>query len=112
MRMLGSVALSLCWVASGRLDGLISLRPVRSVDVAAGQLIVREAGGEVAFPDAGYDGVAPGLGLDMRSRVVAAASEPVLALLMRTAEKVGAQFRRAHSRPWQGSEGSTAQDQG
>src|SRR4051794_20715686 len=88
MRMLGSAALSLCYVASARFDGLISLRPMRSVDVAAGQLIVREAGGHVAFPDAGYDGVAPGLGLDMRSRVLAATSEPILELLVATAEKV------------------------
>jgi myo-inositol-1(or 4)-monophosphatase len=88
LRMLGSAALSLCYVASARFDGLISLRPMRSVDVAAGQLIVREAGGHVAFPDAGYDGVAPGLGLDMRSRVLAATSEPILELLVRTAEKV------------------------
>jgi myo-inositol-1(or 4)-monophosphatase len=89
MRMLGSAALSLCYVASARFDGLISLRAMRSVDVAAGQLIVREAGGHVAFPDAGYDGVAPGLGLDMRSRVLAATSERILELLLRTAETVG-----------------------
>jgi myo-inositol-1(or 4)-monophosphatase len=88
MRMLGSAALSLCYVASARFDGLISLRAMRSVDVAAGQLIVREAGGYVAFPDAGYDGVAPGLGLDMRSRMLAATSEPILELLVQTAEKV------------------------
>jgi myo-inositol-1(or 4)-monophosphatase len=88
MRMLGSAALSLCYVASARFDGLISLRPMRSVDVAAGQLIVREAGGHVAFPDAGYDGVAPGLGLDMRSRMLAGTSERILELLVRTAEKV------------------------
>jgi len=42
----------------------------------------------VAFPDAGYDGVAPGLGLDMRSRVLAATSEEILRLLVETAEKV------------------------
>jgi myo-inositol-1(or 4)-monophosphatase len=88
MRMLGSAALSLCYVASARLDGLISLRGMRSVDVAAGQLIVREAGGEVAFPDAGHDGVAPGLDLDMRSRVLAATSEPILAGLVTVAEKI------------------------
>ena len=110
MRMLGSIALSLCYVASTRFDGLVSLRPVRSVDVAAGQLIVREAGGEVAFPDRGHDGVAPGLGLDMRSRVVAAASRPILEQLVGTAEKVDAQFRRAHSTPWRDSDELTAQD--
>ena len=95
MRMLGSAALSLCYVASARFDGLISLRAMRSVDVAAGQLIVREAGGMVAFPDAGYDGVAPGLDLEMRSRVLAATSEPILELLVETAEKVRPQPGRA-----------------
>ena len=112
MRMLGSIALSLCYVASTRFDGLISLRPVRSVDVAAGQLIVREAGGEVAFPDRAHDGVPPGLGLDMRSRVVAAASRPILDLLVGTAGTVDAQFRRAHSTPWQDSGESTAPEPG
>jgi myo-inositol-1(or 4)-monophosphatase len=74
MRMLGSAALSLCYVASARFDGLISLRGMRSVDVAGGQLIVREAGGQVAFPDDD----APSLGLDMRSRVLAATSPAIL----------------------------------
>jgi len=97
MRMLGSVALSLCYVASARFDGLVSLRPVRSVDVAAGQLIVREAGGRVAFPDADGDGGAPGLDLDMRSRVIAGSGEAVQELLLGTAAKVRGQFRRAHS---------------
>jgi myo-inositol-1(or 4)-monophosphatase len=72
LRMIGSIALSLCFVASARFDGMLSLRPSRSVDAAAGQLIVREAGGEVSFPDA--DGERPlsaGLDLEMRSRVVA-----------------------------------------
>jgi hypothetical protein len=62
--------------------------------VAAGQLIVREAGGEVAFPEA--SGGAK-LDLAMRSRVVAATSPPILELLTRTARKVHEQFRRAHS---------------
>jgi len=69
VRALGSVALSMCCVADARMDGMVSLRQVRSVDVAAAQLIVREAGGTVVFADAGDD---PGLGLDMRSRVAAA----------------------------------------
>lgn len=72
VRALGSVALSMCLVAAGQLDGMLSLRAVRSVDVAAGWLIVREAGGAVALPDV----PAPaGLDLGMRSRIVAASSE-------------------------------------
>ena len=59
-------ARSLCLVAGGRFDAMLSLRAIRSVDAAAGQLIVREAGGAVAFPDIeGGDLRAPDL--DMRS---------------------------------------------
>jgi myo-inositol-1(or 4)-monophosphatase len=72
VRAIGSVALSLCFVATGRLDGMVSLRPVRSVDTAAGQLIVREVGGAVAFPDAAEDPLQVPLDLGMRSRVLAA----------------------------------------
>ena len=72
VRALGSIALSLCWVAAGRLDAMLSLGPSRSVDAAAAQLIVREAGREVAFIDAGNDLGGVSLGLDMRSRVLAA----------------------------------------
>jgi myo-inositol-1(or 4)-monophosphatase len=74
LRTYGSVALSLCLVADGRLDAMLTLREVRSVDVAAGQLIVREAGGAVLFPEAGP---AASLGLDMRSRALAARSSEV-----------------------------------
>jgi myo-inositol-1(or 4)-monophosphatase len=70
VRALGSVALALCLVADGRVDAMASLRAVRSVDAAAGQLIAREAGAALAFPEAG-DLEAP-LELSMRSRVLAA----------------------------------------
>ncbi|MGD9764409.1 MAG: inositol monophosphatase [Candidatus Binatia bacterium] len=43
----GSAALDLCWVASGRLDGYWEWR-LGPWDVAAGALIVREAGGSVS----------------------------------------------------------------
>jgi myo-inositol-1(or 4)-monophosphatase len=49
LRAIGSIAISLAYVATSRFDGMLSLRPCRSVDAAAGQLIVREAGGAVAF---------------------------------------------------------------
>src|SRR3954468_3172722 len=79
LRMIGSIALSLCFVASARFDGMLCLRPSRSVDAAAGQLIVREAGGAVSFPDAGGGGpLSAGLDLDMRSRVFAGATASIL----------------------------------
>jgi myo-inositol-1(or 4)-monophosphatase len=74
IRVLGSLALALCHLADGRVDAVASLRPrgVRSIDIAAGQLMVREAGGAVALPDApGPFGDAP-LDLEGRSRIVAA----------------------------------------
>src|SRR3954466_1455195 len=75
LRMIGSIALSLCFVASARFDGLLSLRPARSVDAAAGQLVEREGGGEASCPDADGDRLlSAGLDLDMRSRVVAGAT--------------------------------------
>ena len=82
LRMLGSIALSLAYVASSRFDAMLSLRSSRSVDAAAGQLIVREAGGSVAFPDAEADPLAASLSLDMRSRVLAAANAELLAGLV------------------------------
>jgi myo-inositol-1(or 4)-monophosphatase len=50
LRALGTIASSLCQVAAARFDAMVSLRRCRGVDAAAGQLIVREAGGVVAFP--------------------------------------------------------------
>lgn len=83
LRAIGSIALSLCWVAGARFDGMLTLDPCRSVDAAAGQLIVREAGGAVAFPDAGSDALDASLDLGMRSRVVAASNPSILDGLLR-----------------------------
>ncbi len=47
----GSAALNLCYVACGRLDGFWE-RPLNAWDLAAGSLLVEEAGGVVA----GYEG--------------------------------------------------------
>ena len=70
VRAVGSIAVSLSYVAAGRFDGMLSTRAARSVDVAAGQLIVREAGGRVSFEGHGLDGA--GLGLEERYQVAAA----------------------------------------
>jgi myo-inositol-1(or 4)-monophosphatase len=51
LRALGTIAASLCQVAAARFDGMVTLRRCRGVDAAAGQLIVREAGGVINFPD-------------------------------------------------------------
>jgi myo-inositol-1(or 4)-monophosphatase len=82
LRMIGSLALGLCWVAGGRFDAMLSLRSVRSVDAAAGQLILREAGGAVLFPDIDTDLAAP-LDLDMRSLIAAARTQTLATELAR-----------------------------
>jgi myo-inositol-1(or 4)-monophosphatase len=46
MRRLGSAALDLCYVACGRLDGFWD-KNLKAWDIAAGALIVQEAGGAV-----------------------------------------------------------------
>lgn len=49
LRGLGTIASTLCQVAAARFDGMLTLSRARGVDAAAGQLIVREAGGLVCF---------------------------------------------------------------
>lgn len=78
IRVLGSVAMTLCLVAAGQLDAMLSLRPIRSVDAAAAQLLVKEAGGAVAFP------ADDELTLEMRSPVLAARDEKLLERLRTT----------------------------
>jgi myo-inositol-1(or 4)-monophosphatase len=81
LRAIGSIALSLCQVAAIRLDGMVSLWRCRAVDAAAGQLIVRESGGLVAFP-AFEDGLDAPLDLAPHSAVVAARTPEALAQLV------------------------------
>ena len=71
LRIMGSLALSLCHLAAGRVDAVCSLKPARSVDIAAAQLLVRERGLAIDLPDAPPFDAAP-LDVEGRSRVVAA----------------------------------------
>jgi myo-inositol-1(or 4)-monophosphatase len=71
VRIMGSLALSLCYLAAGRFDAVISLKPARSVDIAAAQLLVREGGLAIDLPEAPPFDEAP-LDVEGRSRVVAA----------------------------------------
>ena len=71
LRIMGSLALSLCHLAAGRADAVCSLKAARSVDIAAAQLLVRECGLAIDLPEASPFGRAP-LDTAGRSRVVAA----------------------------------------
>jgi myo-inositol-1(or 4)-monophosphatase len=73
LRIMGSLALSLCHLAAGRVDAVCSLKGARSVDIAAAQLLVRERGLAIdLFEDPPFE-AAP-LDVEARSRVVAGAS--------------------------------------
>jgi myo-inositol-1(or 4)-monophosphatase len=83
LRAVGAIAVSLCQVAAARLDGMVTLRRCRAVDVAAGQLIVREAGGSVAFTECASPLGAPLEEMGPVSPIVAARSDAALAELAR-----------------------------
>jgi myo-inositol-1(or 4)-monophosphatase len=78
LRVMGSLALSLCHLAAGRLDGVCSLKGARSVDVAAAQLLVREVGLAIELVDGSRFAEAP-LDLIGRSRVAAAGNAELCA---------------------------------
>jgi myo-inositol-1(or 4)-monophosphatase len=80
VRVMGSLALTLCHMAAGRIDGACSLKPARSVDIAAAQLLVRECGLAIdLFEDPPFD-AAP-LDLVPRSRCAAAGTPELAAAL-------------------------------
>jgi myo-inositol-1(or 4)-monophosphatase len=85
-RVMGSLALTLCHLAAGRVDAVCSLKPARSVDIAAAQLLVRERGFAIDLPDRPPFAEAP-LDVSPHSRVVSAV----------TAELCGELYRRLTS---------------
>jgi len=75
LRIMGSLALSLCHLAAGRVDAVCSLKSARSVDIAAAQLLCTEVGLAIELFDVEQPfGDAP-LDLEGRSRVVAGGNE-------------------------------------
>jgi myo-inositol-1(or 4)-monophosphatase len=87
LRVMGSLALSLCHLAAGRVDGVCSLKEARSIDIAAAQLVARQCGCKIELFEDPPFALAP-LDLGQRSRVVAAATpdscEALAAALRRT----------------------------
>jgi myo-inositol-1(or 4)-monophosphatase len=77
VRVMGSLALSLCHLAAGRVDAVCSLKEARSVDIAAAQLLVRERGLAIELVDDPPFAAAP-LDLVTRSRVVAAGTRELV----------------------------------
>jgi len=88
IRSPGSIAVGLCYVACGRYDGMMTTRPCRSVDAAAGQLIARTAGATLQFA-AGDIADAP-LDLNARYDLTAARTPTDLGVLLEAQEAVHA----------------------
>ena len=82
LRIMGSLALSLCHLAAGRVDAVCSLKPFRSVDVAAGQLLVRERGLSLAQADLDEPFDSAPLDLVPRSRIAAAGTDELCRLVV------------------------------
>jgi myo-inositol-1(or 4)-monophosphatase len=83
IRVPGSIAVALCYVAAGRYDGMITTRNSRSVDAAAGQLVARAAGAAVEFAGGGLEDAT----LDLAARFdVAAARTPADLAVLREAQ--------------------------
>ncbi len=82
VRVMGSLALSLCHLAAGRVDAACCLKDIRSVDIAAAQLLLGELGIAIELFDDPPLALAP-LDLVTRSRVAAAASPELVAALSR-----------------------------
>jgi myo-inositol-1(or 4)-monophosphatase len=80
LRVVGSIAITLSYVAAGRFDGMLSARTCRSVDAAAAQLILRESGGSLAFGDVPLEQAR--LDLEDRFPIVGAADDTGLRTLL------------------------------
>jgi myo-inositol-1(or 4)-monophosphatase len=83
LRQMGSAALSLCYIASGVMDAHVDIRDmVRTTDVAAGLLILKEAGGAYMI-----DGTKDGdleLSRDRTLKLVAASTHWILDEILKT----------------------------
>jgi myo-inositol-1(or 4)-monophosphatase len=80
LRRFGAAALDLAWVAAGRLDGYWE-RDLKPWDMAAGSILVREAGGFVSDCDGGADMFGTGH--------IAAGNEAIQKELLRVLKEAG-----------------------
>jgi myo-inositol-1(or 4)-monophosphatase len=88
IRVPGSIAVALCYVAAGRYDGMITTRNSRSVDAAAGQLIARRAGAALEFAGGSLEDAT--LELTQRYDVAAARTPGDLTVLRQAQDAVHA----------------------
>ncbi|MFN8113923.1 MAG: inositol monophosphatase family protein [Solirubrobacterales bacterium] len=76
IRVIGSIAITLAHLATGRIDAMFTAGECKSVDAAAGQLIAREAGAEIRFENLALSETE--LTLDRKFRLVGAREQDAL----------------------------------
>jgi myo-inositol-1(or 4)-monophosphatase len=86
LRAVGSLAITLCYVGAARFDGMLGLRPARSVDIAAAQLITEEAGATVIIGAGELQETR--LGLGERYPVVASCAAGGIEILLEAQRRV------------------------
>ncbi|WP_297508802.1 bifunctional fructose-bisphosphatase/inositol-phosphate phosphatase [Thermococcus sp.] len=85
IRVLGAIAVELAYVARGSLDGVFDIRNyVRPTDIAAGVLLVREAGG-IVTDERGRELEVPA-SATMNMNIIAVANERLLKLILEELE--------------------------
>lgn len=77
-RSIGAAALEFCWLATGRIDGMVSAH-LRMWDIAAGGLILEEAGGKWSR----FDGLKPTFPTLESSRICSANTPELHRLMLR-----------------------------
>jgi myo-inositol-1(or 4)-monophosphatase len=87
LRVIGSIAISLCYLAASRFDGMLTANTCRSVDAAAAQLIAREAGAFVSV--LGHGGLEAPLDLGSRFRIAGARTPEGLETLVHALTDAG-----------------------
>jgi myo-inositol-1(or 4)-monophosphatase len=87
LRIVGSIAVTLSYLATARLDGMLTANTCRSFDVAAAQLVAREAGAFVSV--LGHGGIEAPLDLETRFRVAAARTPEALETLVQALVQSG-----------------------
>jgi len=81
VRVLGAIAVEMAYLARGTLQGVVDVRNyVRPTDVAAGTLLVREAGGKVV-DEAGKD-IKIHLSAEEKMNIIAVSDEELLKLIL------------------------------
>ncbi len=78
VRIMGAQAVTFCHLAAGRTDAVVCLKPSRSVDFAAAQLLITERGFSILAIDGPPVASLP-LDLEAPSRICAAATEALTA---------------------------------